>query len=87
VEIFDKDFLDLHDSKREEKLLSSSDFVTAASMVQQFANLNGSNQRSRMNLGWCIDGPLRLPQRVDRFARLPWVIYTSHSSYSHYCTY
>jgi hypothetical protein len=37
-----KIFSDLHDSKREEKLLSSSDFVTAASMVQQFANLNGS---------------------------------------------
>jgi len=42
VEIFDKDFSDLHDSKREEKLLSSSDFVTAASMVQQLPNLNGS---------------------------------------------
>jgi hypothetical protein len=34
-----KIFSDLHDSKREEKLLSSSDFVTAAGMVQQCANL------------------------------------------------
>jgi hypothetical protein len=38
VEIFDKDFFDLLDSKREEKILSSSDFVTAAGMVQQSEN-------------------------------------------------
>jgi hypothetical protein len=37
-----KIFPDLHDSKREEKLLSSSDFVTAASMVQQLPSFNGS---------------------------------------------
>jgi hypothetical protein len=42
VEIFDKDFSDLHDSKREEKLLSSSDFVTAARMVQRLTDLNDS---------------------------------------------
>jgi hypothetical protein len=33
-----KIFSDHHDSKREEKLLSSSDFVTAASMVQESTN-------------------------------------------------
>jgi hypothetical protein len=49
--------------------------------------LESSGTRTRMNLGWCMDGPLRWWQRVARFARLPWVIYTSHSSYSHYCTY
>jgi hypothetical protein len=53
VEIFGKDFSDLHDSKREEKLLSSSDFVTAASVVQQSANSNPL----AMNLGWCSDDP------------------------------
>jgi hypothetical protein len=42
VEIFDKDFFDLHDSKREEKILSSSDFVTAAVMVQESENPNRS---------------------------------------------
>jgi hypothetical protein len=38
VEILDKDFVRPHDSKREEKVLSSGDFVTAASMVQQSKN-------------------------------------------------
>jgi len=36
VEIFDKDFFQIHNSKREKKSLSSSDFVTAAGMVQEF---------------------------------------------------
>jgi len=34
VEIFDKDFHPLYDSTREEKILSSSDFITAARIVQ-----------------------------------------------------
>jgi hypothetical protein len=38
VEIFRKDFSDHHDSKREAKILSSSDFVTAAGMVQQITS-------------------------------------------------
>jgi hypothetical protein len=35
VEIFGKDFFQIHNSKREKKSLSSSDFVTAAELVQQ----------------------------------------------------
>jgi hypothetical protein len=46
VEIFVKDFLDLHDSTREEKFLSSSDFVTAASMVQQSAEVENGTMNS-----------------------------------------
>jgi len=82
VEIFTKISFDLHDSKREEKLLSSSDFVTAARVVQQPPKLN----RTTVNHRWCNEALCRLP-RPSRFARLPWVIYTSHSSYSYYCTY
>jgi hypothetical protein len=39
VEIFDKDFFQFCNSKREKKSLSSSDFVTAAGMVQLPVNL------------------------------------------------
>jgi hypothetical protein len=42
VENFDKDFLPLRNSKREKKSLSSSDFVTAAGMVQESENWNRS---------------------------------------------
>ncbi len=79
-----KDFCDLHDSKREEKILSSSDFVTAASMVQQIGELESCDIAQRETRSRS-DGPLWLIRR-QRFARLPWVIYTSHSPYSHYCT-
>jgi len=37
-EIFAKDFRRPHDSNREEKLLSSSDFVTAARVVQRLSS-------------------------------------------------
>jgi hypothetical protein len=42
VEIFVKDLIQFYNSKREKKSLSSSDFVTAAGMVQQTAKLNRS---------------------------------------------
>jgi hypothetical protein len=46
VEIFRKDFSDHHDSKREAKILSSSDFVTAASMVQELTSGAGTDVAS-----------------------------------------
>jgi hypothetical protein len=81
VEIFAKDFLNLHDSTREEKFLSSSDFVTAASMVQQSAKVESVT----MNSGKRTDTAGRSSQ-FSQFAPVPWLIYTSHSLYRHYYT-
>jgi hypothetical protein len=85
VENFDKDFLPVLNSKREKKSLSSGDFVTAAGMVQESENWNRSTIARQLTFA----GELKLwpTSRSDpRFARLPWLIYTSHSPYSYYCT-
>jgi hypothetical protein len=52
VEIFNKDFPCVHNSKREKKSLSSSDFVTAADMVQrEMAQQSANLQRAITGLG------------------------------------
>ncbi len=77
-----KIFFQFYNSKREKKSLSSSDFVTAAGMVQQSANSNGSTSARKST----STGERERFGAGSRFARLLWVIYTSHSSYSYYCT-
>jgi len=69
-----KIFIDHRDSTREEKRLSSSDFVTAARMVQKLVNkwtLNSNFQAGEHSRGRLLV--------QSRFARLPRLIYTSHS--------
>lgn len=85
VEIFVKDFLAVHNSKREKKSLSSSDFITVAGMVQQFAKTESFDIRAAGNFCWRTESSAWLHPRV-RFARPLWLIYTSHSPYCHYCT-
>jgi hypothetical protein len=89
VEIFNKRFPDLHDSKRLEKILSSSEFVTAADMVQHDMVEQVTN-KSRYEVHYTkLDERTEASDRLShgrRFARLPWLIYTSHSPCSHYCT-
>jgi hypothetical protein len=87
VEIFVKDLIQFYNSKREKKSLSSGDFVTAAGMVQQNHEVKPLDDRTTMNLVWCSECSASEFLQPVQFARLPWVIYTSHSSYCYYCTY
>jgi hypothetical protein len=86
VEIFGKDFFQFHNSKREKKSLSSSDFVTAAHLVHQDIVQQSTKSEVRNHERWLAHRRGRLPLAVPRFARLRRLIYTSHSPCSHYCT-
>jgi hypothetical protein len=67
VESSTKIFFDLHDSKREEKILSSSDFVTAAGVVQESAKLDHSTNVHRRNFA----GDLQLRRGYRNKGGLP----------------
>jgi hypothetical protein len=67
VESSTKIFFDPHDSKREEKILSSSDFVTAAGMVQEAAKLDHSINVLQRNFA----GDLQLRRGCRKEGRLP----------------
>jgi hypothetical protein len=86
VEIFGKDFFQIHNSKRGKKNLSSSDFVTVAELVQQDQGAAVRERRGRRHETGTVKQGCGLPVAATRFARLRWVIYTSHSPCSHYCT-